>query len=295
MGLNAQATRDVDALIASGDQAVATLTWVSAIVLVLGGLGMASTSTWYHRIYERTPPNGLLKHLVYQAARVVAFVPYISAEMWLFDKVRRTTHSRLRRPSLGAEDASVKSAAGVPGASRLSPDANWLSRTPPPGCRNSRLPLRSLIASELRVFQWAVRPNLPAAESSFGHSSFLACGTEPDSIAEFSLPRWKRGPVREPTGVTLPGIPAAPFTRVPQRRARAANRHRWSRLPTTSRLRLPSGITSPGDQLGTALLSVGGSAGLPSVVSSLNRNPAIRLSFRVRGRTAVGAYRRERG
>lgn len=89
MGLNDQATRDLEALIASGDQAVATLTWVSLIVLVLGGIGMASTlSTWYHRIYERTPPTGLVRHLVYQAAGVVAFIVYISAEVWLFDKAR---------------------------------------------------------------------------------------------------------------------------------------------------------------------------------------------------------------
>jgi uncharacterized BrkB/YihY/UPF0761 family membrane protein len=74
MGLNAEATQDVNALISTGNQAVATLTWVSAVVLVLGGIGMASTlSTWYHRIYGRTPPRGLLRHLVYQAAGVVAF------------------------------------------------------------------------------------------------------------------------------------------------------------------------------------------------------------------------------
>jgi uncharacterized BrkB/YihY/UPF0761 family membrane protein len=89
MGLNAQATRDVEALIASGNRAVATLTWISAIVLVLGGIGMASTlSTWYHRMYDRTPPKGLAKHLVYQAAGVGAFLVYISAEVWLFDKLR---------------------------------------------------------------------------------------------------------------------------------------------------------------------------------------------------------------
>jgi hypothetical protein len=68
MGLNAQATHDVDGLIATGNQAVATLTWFSAIVLVLGGIGMASTlSVWYHRIYERTPPKGFLRHLAYQS------------------------------------------------------------------------------------------------------------------------------------------------------------------------------------------------------------------------------------
>ena len=89
MGLNTQAEHDVNGLIASGNQAVATLTWFSAIVLLLGGIGMASTlSAWYHRIYERTPPRGLLRHLAYQFAGVVAFTLYISFEVWLFDKVR---------------------------------------------------------------------------------------------------------------------------------------------------------------------------------------------------------------
>jgi hypothetical protein len=89
MGLDAQAKHDVEALVASGNQAVATLTWFSAIVLVLGGIGMASTlSAWYHRIYERTPPKGLLRHLVYQVAGVAAFTLYLSLEVWLFDKVR---------------------------------------------------------------------------------------------------------------------------------------------------------------------------------------------------------------
>ena len=89
MGLNAAATHDVNALISTGDQAVETLTWVSAIVLVLGGIGMASTlSAWYHRIYARTPPKGALRRLAYQTAGVVAFTLYISFEVWLFDQAR---------------------------------------------------------------------------------------------------------------------------------------------------------------------------------------------------------------
>jgi membrane protein len=89
MGLDAQATHAVDGLIASGDRAVATLTWVSAIVLVLGMIGMASTlQTWYHRIFEQTPPKGLVRHLAYQVAGVVAFTVYISLEVWLFDIAR---------------------------------------------------------------------------------------------------------------------------------------------------------------------------------------------------------------
>src|SRR5262249_16773415 len=89
MGLNEQAKHDIDGLIATGNQAVATLTWFSAVVLVLGGIGMASTlSAWYRRIYERTPPKGLLRHAVYQTAGVVGFTLYISFEVWLFDVVR---------------------------------------------------------------------------------------------------------------------------------------------------------------------------------------------------------------
>jgi len=89
MGLNDQASRDIDGLIATGNQAVATLTWFSAIVLVLGGIGMASTlSAWYHRIYERTPPKGFLMHFVYHSAGVVAFTFYISIQVELIDRVR---------------------------------------------------------------------------------------------------------------------------------------------------------------------------------------------------------------
>ena len=89
MGLNVKATHDVNLLFATGNQAVATLTWVSCIVLVGGAIGMASTlQNWYHRIYEQTPPKGLLRHLVYQVAGVAAFTLYISAEVWLFDRAR---------------------------------------------------------------------------------------------------------------------------------------------------------------------------------------------------------------
>ena len=59
MGLNAQATRDIEGLIATGNKAIATLTWVSGVVLVLGAIGMASTlQAWYQRIYEQPAPKG---------------------------------------------------------------------------------------------------------------------------------------------------------------------------------------------------------------------------------------------
>ena len=89
MGLDPQATRDLDGLIATGDKAVATLTWVSAIVLVLGAIGMASTlQKWYERIYEQPAPKGLLRHSAYQLAGVAAFTLYISLQVELFDQAR---------------------------------------------------------------------------------------------------------------------------------------------------------------------------------------------------------------
>jgi membrane protein len=89
MGLSDEARRDIDGLIATGNQAVATLTWFSAIVLVLGGIGMASTlSAWYHRIYEQKPPKGFLRRFVYQSAGVVAFTVYIAVQVELFDEAR---------------------------------------------------------------------------------------------------------------------------------------------------------------------------------------------------------------
>jgi len=100
MGLNAQATRDIDGLIATGNQAIATLTWFSAIVLVLGGIGMASTlSAWYHRIYERTAPKGFISHFAYHVVGVVAFTLYISFQVWLFDEVRPEGRSRSGLPA----------------------------------------------------------------------------------------------------------------------------------------------------------------------------------------------------
>src|SRR5262245_6759588 len=89
MELSPQAAHDLDGLIATGNEAVATLTWVSAFVLVLGAIGMASTlQRWYERIYEQPAPKGLVRHVAYQLAGVVAFTLYISLQVWLFDKVR---------------------------------------------------------------------------------------------------------------------------------------------------------------------------------------------------------------
>jgi len=89
MGLNPQATRDLEGLIGTGNTAVATLTWVSAIVLVVGSIGMASTlQTWYERIYEQPARKGLLRRFAYQLAGVAAFSLYLAGQLWLFDQAR---------------------------------------------------------------------------------------------------------------------------------------------------------------------------------------------------------------
>jgi membrane protein len=89
MGLSPEATKDIDGLIATGNKAVATLTWISAIVLLAGAIGMASTlQNWYARIFEQPPPKGLLRHFVYQLLGVAAFTIYVSAQIELFHLAR---------------------------------------------------------------------------------------------------------------------------------------------------------------------------------------------------------------
>jgi membrane protein len=89
MGLNGRAEREVNALIASGHQAVTTLTLFSGVLLVLGAIGMASTlQAWYQRIYEQPPSKGVLTRVAYQVLGVVAFSAYIAVEVEALDAVR---------------------------------------------------------------------------------------------------------------------------------------------------------------------------------------------------------------
>jgi membrane protein len=90
MGLTSRAARDVNALIGPGHRAVATLTVFSAILLVVGAIGMAATlQAWYQRIYDQPPVKGTLKHLGYQALGVLAFSVYIGASVSALHAVKR--------------------------------------------------------------------------------------------------------------------------------------------------------------------------------------------------------------
>jgi membrane protein len=90
MGLNPEAARDVNGLIAPGHHAVSALTVFGAILLILGAVGMASTlQTWYQKIYDQPPVKGTLRHLGYQVVGVVAFSVYIAVDVSLLHAVRR--------------------------------------------------------------------------------------------------------------------------------------------------------------------------------------------------------------
>jgi membrane protein len=90
MGLSARAASDVNELISSGHHAVATLTVVSAILLVLGAIGMAGTlQAWYRRIYDQPAVKGTMRHLGYQAVGVLAFSLYIGIEVSVLHAAKR--------------------------------------------------------------------------------------------------------------------------------------------------------------------------------------------------------------
>ncbi|MCL2769146.1 MAG: hypothetical protein FWD42_03435, partial [Solirubrobacterales bacterium] len=96
MGLNARAAADVNNLIATGHRAVTTLTVFSAILLVLGAIGMASTlQAWYQRIYDQPQSHAVLARLAYQAAGVVAFCVYITLDVLALDAARSAGGSAL--------------------------------------------------------------------------------------------------------------------------------------------------------------------------------------------------------
>jgi membrane protein len=78
-GLNAQAAKDVDGLFSSGQQAVATLTVIGGLWLVLSAFALASTlQGWYQRVYDQPPPHDWLKPLVSRVVWLVGYVAQVS-------------------------------------------------------------------------------------------------------------------------------------------------------------------------------------------------------------------------
>jgi len=76
LGLSPQAAKDVDALMSSGHNALASLNAVGIVFLLMSGIAIASTlQTWYQRMFEVEPPKSWLKQmairLVWLASMVV--------------------------------------------------------------------------------------------------------------------------------------------------------------------------------------------------------------------------------
>ncbi len=78
LGLNPQAAKDVNGLIAPGSQALASLTALGAAFLVLSAIGIATNlQAWYQKLYDQRPPSGdwlrpLVNRLVWVAGLLVS-------------------------------------------------------------------------------------------------------------------------------------------------------------------------------------------------------------------------------
>jgi membrane protein len=82
MGLNAQATKDVDALIYTGHQTVSALSVLGAIFLVLFAIGIPGTlQGWYQQVYDQPAPHGGLAQLARKLVWVAGFLAYLALEV----------------------------------------------------------------------------------------------------------------------------------------------------------------------------------------------------------------------
>ena len=85
LGLNPQAATDVDALIASGSQALASLTVLGIAFLTLSAIGIATNlQAWYQKVYDQPPPPGdwmrpLLSRLVWVAGLLASLWLHVEA------------------------------------------------------------------------------------------------------------------------------------------------------------------------------------------------------------------------
>jgi membrane protein len=82
MGLNAQAARDVDALISSGPQTVSALSVLGAVFLVLFAIAIPGTlQGWYQKVYDQPVPHGGLKQFAGKLVWVAGFLAYLGLEV----------------------------------------------------------------------------------------------------------------------------------------------------------------------------------------------------------------------
>jgi membrane protein len=82
LGLNAQAAKDVDGLIGSGHGALASLTVIGVVFLVLCIVGIAATlQGWYEKVFDQQPTEGLLKPYAIRIGWFAVLVAYLWLEV----------------------------------------------------------------------------------------------------------------------------------------------------------------------------------------------------------------------
>jgi len=81
LGLNPQASHDVDALITAGNQTISALSVLSAIVLVLFAIGIPGVlQAWYEKVYHQQARYGGLRQFTRKLIWVGLFLAYIWLE-----------------------------------------------------------------------------------------------------------------------------------------------------------------------------------------------------------------------
>jgi membrane protein len=86
LGLNPQAAKAVDGLFSSGGQALATITVLGWVFLVLSAIGIASTlQAWYQRVYDQPPSGDWIRLLVNR----LVWVAGVLVNLWLHVVVGR--------------------------------------------------------------------------------------------------------------------------------------------------------------------------------------------------------------
>jgi membrane protein len=84
LGLDQRAANDVKALMSSGQHAAATLSVVGGVIIVLGGIGLASTlQTWYQKVYEFPPPTRWIRQLTDRFLWLAGFIIYLGLQEYI--------------------------------------------------------------------------------------------------------------------------------------------------------------------------------------------------------------------
>jgi membrane protein len=96
LGLDQQATRDVDKLMSSGSHTVTTLSVVGAAVVLFGALGIASTlQVWYERAYGQAPAQNMARQLANRLLWLGGLMGYLTLQDFSFIQLKQVGGARV--------------------------------------------------------------------------------------------------------------------------------------------------------------------------------------------------------